>query len=354
MRVLPPAEFLLQVVLREHIRSHHSGPEPRTSGSHIAVYVCKVCTEAFSSSEQLCAHLIQHSDENTAKQRMPKLGPRKYKRRRKLNPHELTLLSNPVSTTHGDASADGDPDSDDGSGYKRKISRKKFRQKGKSNTDENFESVVKSFESVIENLNSIVSHSKSDSGKEKVGKEKHKPKRRSAVDGKHSGMKSRTSLPDLSSGGFVKSTRPAGESRIRPRTKNVTVSTLAALKAVTSKARSFSKVGRDMSRIGPRTKNVNYHNVKMAKLPTATFPARKSKLIETVTDSIHDMRQENVESVSKGGDINTTIKVEGDNDVASTTLLEDGKEVKVEFTCEMCSETFTKRSELLIHVPIHI
>jgi hypothetical protein len=92
----------------------------------------------------------------------------------------------------------------------------------------------------------------------------------------------------------------------------------------------------------------------MAKLPTATFPARKSKLIETVTDSIHDMRQENVESVSKGGDINTTIKVEGDNDVASTTLLEDGKEVKVEFTCEMCSETFTKRSELLIHVPIHI
>lgn len=346
---------LLQVVLREHIRSHHSGPEPRTSGSHVAVYVCKVCTEAFSSSEQLCAHLIQHSDENTAKQRMPKLGPRKYKRRRKLNPHELTLLSSPVSTPHGDASADGDPDSDDGSSYKRKISRKKFRQKGKSNTDENFESVVKSFESVIENLNSIVSHSKSDSGKERVAKDKHKPKRRSAVDGKHSGTKSRTSAPNLSSGGFVKSTRPAGESRIRPRTKNVTVSTLAALKAVTSKARSFSKVGRVVSRMGPRTKNVNYHNVKMAKLSTATFPARKSKLVETVMGTVHGMKQENVESVSKDGDINTTVKVEGNNDdVASSALLEDGKELKCEFTCEMCSETFTKRSELLIHVPIHI
>jgi len=259
-----------------------------------------------------------------------------------------------VSTPHGDASADGDPDSDDGSSYKRKISRKKFRQKGKSNTDENFESVVKSFESVIENLNSIVSHSKSDSGKERVAKDKHKPKRRSAVDGKHSGMKSRTGAPNLSSGGFVKSTRPAGESRIRPRTKNVTVSTLAALKAVTSKARSFSKVGRDVSRMGPRTKNVNYHNVKMAKLPSATFPARKSKLVETVMDTVHGMKQENVESVSKDG-INTTVKVEGNNDdVASAALLEDGNELKCEFTCEMCSETFTKRSELLIHVPIHI
>lgn len=346
---------LLQVVLREHIRSHHSGPEPRTSGSHVAVYVCKVCTEAFGSSEQLCAHLIQHSDENTAKQRMPKLGPRKYKRRRKLNPHELTLLSSPVSTPQGDASADGEPDSDAGSSYKRKISRKKFRQKGKLNADENFESVVKSFDSVIENFNSIVSHSKPNSGKERVAKAKHKPKRRSAVDGKHSGMKSRTSVPDLSSGGFVKSTRPAGESRIRPRTKNVTLSTLAALKAVTSKARSFSKIGRDVSRVGPRTKNVNYHNVKMAKLPSATFPARKSKLVETVMDSVRGMKQETVESVSADGNINTTVKVEGNSDdVASTALLEEGNGVKSEFKCEMCSETFTKRSELLIHVPIHI
>ncbi|XP_069691227.1 zinc finger protein 93-like isoform X3 [Periplaneta americana] len=125
-----PRAFNQRVVLREHIRSHHSGPEPRSSSSHAPVYVCKVCAAAFSSSEQLCAHLIQHSDENTAKQRMPKLGPRKYKRRRKLNPHELTLLSNVATTTRGDTSADGDPDSDDdGSSYRRKIAKKKFKQK---------------------------------------------------------------------------------------------------------------------------------------------------------------------------------------------------------------------------------
>lgn len=345
---------ILQVVLREHIRSHHSGPEPRTSGSHTAVYVCKVCAAAFSSSEQLCAHLIQHSDENTAKQRMPKLGPRKYKRRRKLNPHELTLMSSTVGTSHGDTSADGDPDSDDRMNYKHKIAKKKFRQKGKSNTGENFESVVKSFESVIENFNSIVSHSKSEPGKEKVEREKHKPKRKSAVDGKHSGTKSRTVVPDLSSGGFVKSTRPAGESRVRPRTKNVTVSTLAALKAVTSKPKSALKTGRDVSRVGPRTKNVNYHNVKMAKLPTATFPVGKPKLTEAVVDSVQDLKQENVESVSKDGNECTIVKTESDNNVDTSTLLEDEREVKVEFTCEMCSETFTNRSDLLIHVPVHI
>lgn len=342
-------------MLREHIRSHHSGPEPRTSGSHSAVYVCKVCAAAFSSSEQLCAHLIQHSDENTAKQRMPKLGPRKYKRRRKLNPHELTMLSSAMGTARGDTSAEGDPDSDDGSGFKRKIAKKKFRQKGKSNTDENFESVVKSFESVIENFNSIVSHSNPEPGKEKVEKEKYKPKRKSAVDGKHGGMKSRTNVPDLSSGGFVKSTRPAGESRIRPRTKNVTVSTLAALKAVTSKPRSVLKAGRDVNRVGPRTKNVNYHNVKMAKLQTAIFPVGKPKLTKTVIDAEGGVNQENVDSVSKDENGSATVKSENDdNIIASSALLEDGKEVKVEFTCEMCSETFTKRSELLIHVPIHI
>lgn len=352
---MAPTSFLFQVVLREHIRSHHSGPEPRTSGSHSAVYVCKVCAAAFSSSEQLCAHLIQHSDENTAKQRMPKLGPRKYKRRRKLNPLELTVLTGAMPTTRGDTSADGDPDSDDGGSFKRKISKKKFRQKGKSNTDENFESVVKSFESVIENFNSIVSHTKPEPGKEKVEKEKHKSKRKSAVDGKHSGMKSRSSLPDLSSGGFVKSSRPAGESRIRPRTKNVTVSTLAALKAVTSKPRSVSKAACDASRMGPRTKNVNYHNVKMAKLPAATFPIRKSELSETPVDTEQDMKQENVDPVSKDETGSATVKSEIDNNIIpSSALLEDGNEVKVEFTCEMCSETFTKRSELLIHVPIHI
>ncbi|PSN38696.1 hypothetical protein C0J52_17288 [Blattella germanica] len=332
------------VVLREHIRSHHSGPEPRSSSSHAPVFVCKVCAAAFSSSEQLCAHLIQHSDENTAKQRMPKLGPRKYKRRRKLNPHELTLLSNVASSTHGDMSDYGEPDSDEESiSFKRKISKKKYKQR-RANNDDNLQSVVKNLETVIDNFNSVV-HPKSESGKEKLDRKKHKNKRKPGVDGKL-GVNNSKSRTNVSSGGFIKSTRPAGESRIRPRTKNVTVSSLAALKAVTSKTKSNSKANREVSRMGPRTKNVNYHNVKMSKLPTATFPG-KSK------NADQEIRQENSES-NKEENKNESVKSHSDKVIPSSNAVEGRKEVKVEFTCEMCSETFTKRSELLIHVPIHI
>jgi hypothetical protein len=100
----------------------------------------------------------------------------------------------------------------------------------------------------------------------------------------------------------------------------------------------------------------------MAKLPTATFPVGKSKLTETVIDSVHDLKQdsvhdlkqEHVETVSKDGTEYAIVKSEIDNNIDSAPMLEDGREVKVEFTCEMCSETFTNRSDLLIHVPIHI
>jgi hypothetical protein len=92
----------------------------------------------------------------------------------------------------------------------------------------------------------------------------------------------------------------------------------------------------------------------MAKLPTATFPGGKSKFTETVIDSVQDLKQEHVESVSKDGNECAIVKLESDHNIESTAVLEDGREVKVEFTCEMCSETFTNRSDLLIHVPIHI
>ena len=305
-----------------------------------------MCTAAFGSSEQLCAHLIQHSDENTAKQRMPKLGPRKYKRRRKLNPHEMPVYSNVgPSTARGDDVSGDDPDSDDDStNFKRKIAKRKYKQKGKSNSDENLQSVVKSFESVIENFNSIVRPLKTEPAKEKVDKKKHKVKRRTGIDGKF-GVNNSKSRTHVTSGGFVKSTRPAGESRVRPRTKNVTVSSLAALKAVTSKPKPLSKAGKEVSRVGPRTKNVNYHNVKMSKLPTATFPG-KSKT------SDHNTNKDKVES-KKEEKLNVTTK-SNDKVVPSSNVEGSDKDVKVEFTCEMCSETFTKRSELLVHVPIHI
>ncbi|XP_017485608.1 PREDICTED: uncharacterized protein LOC108374147 [Rhagoletis zephyria] len=79
--------FNQRVVLREHIRSHHSGLDVKRN-----TYYCTVCSMDMSSSSDLVQHLIQHSDMNTAMQRQPVTGPRKYKRRRKLKPHEIARL----------------------------------------------------------------------------------------------------------------------------------------------------------------------------------------------------------------------------------------------------------------------
>ncbi|XP_067619168.1 uncharacterized protein [Eurosta solidaginis] len=79
--------FNQRVVLREHIRSHHSGLDAKRNTYH-----CTVCTVDISTSSELVQHLIQHSDMNTAMQRQPITGPRKYKRRRKLKPHEIARI----------------------------------------------------------------------------------------------------------------------------------------------------------------------------------------------------------------------------------------------------------------------
>lgn len=73
---------MLQVVLREHIRAHHSGSENRISDN---CFECRVCGTMLSSSSDLCAHLVLHSDENTAKHRTPK-GNRKYVRKKRISP----------------------------------------------------------------------------------------------------------------------------------------------------------------------------------------------------------------------------------------------------------------------------
>lgn len=48
-------------------------------------YYCSLCGDLFSVSVDLIKHLIEHSDRSTAAKRVQPSGPRKYKRRRKLN-----------------------------------------------------------------------------------------------------------------------------------------------------------------------------------------------------------------------------------------------------------------------------
>ncbi|XP_035904862.1 uncharacterized protein LOC118508981 [Anopheles stephensi] len=86
-----PKAFNQRVVLREHIRAHHSQADAKR-GSANQPYYCTVCSSPFSTTGDLVQHLIEHSDTNTAMKREPPTFPRKYKRRRKLNPHELERL----------------------------------------------------------------------------------------------------------------------------------------------------------------------------------------------------------------------------------------------------------------------
>ncbi|CAG2067317.1 unnamed protein product, partial [Timema podura] len=271
--VVCPRAFNQRVVLREHIRSHHSGPDKTTN--HVNVYSCKVCAASFSRSDELCAHLIHHSDENTARHRMPSLGPRKYKRRRRLMAHELNRFSNFAEKYATSDRRDSDSESDED--LKRKITKKKYKTKSKPSASDSLKTVAKALNSVAEKFNLIV-HSKSESGKAKQERKSQKAKRKLAPNRKFAGVSGNSKpkevakrpIVNFNSGGFVKRTRPPTEGRVRPRTKNVTSSTLAALKAVST----ISKVNQepDMSRVRPRTKNVNYHSTQMSKLSPAVFP----------------------------------------------------------------------------------
>lgn len=380
-----------------------------------------MCSGTFSRSEELCLHLIAHSDENTAKHRMPRTGQRKYKRRRRLNTHELSLLSENLdqddsfpnefndsyaSNNHNDRMDDFD-DSDIDYG-KKKTKRKYKSRASRQHVSDNFESVVKSFESVMENFNSIVDSSKMDARKAKLKRKNHRMKKHEHLEyeekpfiSPQSSPPPQTKVSPLASGGFIKSNRPVGEARIRPRTKNVTLSTLAALKAVNVIS------PRDPSadfiiRGGPRTKNVNYHNVKLIKLEPATFEDYKQPVLQPpsppilspppdtspkivspelkipfigkvevedseVEVSTEDLPLNNVEQsnqllISEDNQIhcdnndanlkpNEVITIENNS---KTQTSSDTSVVKTEYKCEICSETFTKRSDLLIHVPIHI
>lgn len=70
--------------MREHIRSHHSAPDP-VHGTTLTPFYCPLCGDLFAVSLDLIHHLIEHSDRSTAAKRVQPTGPRKYKRRRKLN-----------------------------------------------------------------------------------------------------------------------------------------------------------------------------------------------------------------------------------------------------------------------------
>ncbi|CAH1115484.1 unnamed protein product [Psylliodes chrysocephalus] len=249
-----PRAFNQRVVLREHIRSHHSAPDPKYANS-MTPYCCSVCSDMFATSQDLILHLIHHCDMNTAMKRQPQVGPRKYKRRRKLKPHELEMITNRLEDGENEQSEDlGDnyTDSEEEKERKKRYSRKQPLKKPtspESPKDPESESYVELYNSVsstIENINSLVNSKSTPKTKQQIKK-----------------LKSDQSLPSRPKMIHTQKTRVPVETgedgRIRHKTKTLITRT--------QPTEIKSAIG---ERIRPRTKNVNYH-VLQEKLPLATF-----------------------------------------------------------------------------------
>lgn len=235
-----PKAFNQRVVLREHIRAHHSGAEAKVN----SCYECKVCGYLFGSSVELCHHLVQHSDENTAKHRLPAVGPRKYKRRRKLLPGE----------------GDGFPDTSESESDSIISERKKrYGETSKNNLD----SVVKACENALGSLNAIVTPVEP----KKPKLEKNPVKSAKLMKGKLAKTEKRAKAAKLLNNTSYASkyvvTRSPAPKNFDDENEEPSLNAMLSL----------TDGSLDFARNRPRTKNVNYHNMKTgSKFELATFP----------------------------------------------------------------------------------
>lgn len=398
-----PRAFNQRVVLREHIRSHHSGPDPNHSHS-VTPYCCSVCYDMFATSQDLIVHLIHHCDMNTAMKRQPQVGPRKYKRRRKLKPHELEMISGRLDDDEEMAN-DNLTESEDE--QKKKPVAKKPKKAQSKILDETYADVYNSFSSAIENINSIMNSKANLKTKKKVKSEQAVPSRPKMI---HT---QKTRIPVETTDG----------SKVRHKTKTLVTRTQPTeLKSATGE------------RIRPRTKNVSYH-IFSDKLPVATFPEDDIAVNNLLASDMNNHDQSNGVQAEPVMDIGSEQTVETEQPVPTNIIkimprpkrtntnslkpgrhiIESGKVVRLVkggmlvskkkkdeepenitsdidmitikqeiitpdivkqevidpsplhelaelsmqhaqniFKCEMCSEVFSDRAQLLVHVPIHI
>uniref|UniRef100_A0A1B6CHS0 C2H2-type domain-containing protein n=1 Tax=Clastoptera arizonana TaxID=38151 RepID=A0A1B6CHS0_9HEMI len=371
-----PKAFNQRVVLREHIRAHHSGTESKVN----SCYECKVCGYLFNSSSELCLHLVQHSDENTAKHRQPSVGPRKYKRRRKmLQTHDIPDMMNSM---HDDEDDDYEStDSSDSHVEKKKIINKRKFKHDSNQTKEGLNIVVQQCENALQNLNSMVIKSEPKEKKVKIDKTLKKHKTKTAgklLKGGRNEKRAKAAklLNNTSYASKYVVSRPdelkpnPNNEHVRPRTKNVTYQSVDDIDSIN---------GSDGMRNRPRTKNVNFRNLTVTKLEPATFPVtktrkktktrknsgRKPKFLENKIvngsnqfdsfDKSGLVSEENLETC-----IVPDFNIEGIKNeiptIEETTIMPmDSCVVKSELiSCEMCTELFSDRTQLLNHIRIHI
>ncbi|KAG7204032.1 hypothetical protein KM043_001891 [Ampulex compressa] len=267
-----PRAFNQRVVLREHVRAHHSGPDPKCVGS-VTPYLCKVCGDAFGTSEEIVAHIVQHCDDNTALRRQPQTGPRKYKRRRKVKPHETNPMLR-ISEQYDMLEAGSDSDDN----TKRKLGRKN-KQQHRSNVEEGYQNVLKSFESSLQNINSIVSNSKLNPAKSKLSKKKIKKE-----DKKSEAQTScQPGRPKMIHTQKTRVPVEVGSDGVKKGQKTKTMVTRTP-KVMPNEHKVGVFPGGERNR--PRTKNVSYHIEGKLQLMPATFPKPKEEPGKVATHQV--------------------------------------------------------------------
>ncbi|XP_012139095.1 uncharacterized protein LOC100879068 [Megachile rotundata] len=269
-----PRAFNQRVVLREHVRAHHSGPDPKCVGS-ITPYLCKVCGDAYGTSEEIVAHIVQHCDDNTALRRQPQTGPRKYKRRRKLKPHETnTMLRMNEQYDMMEAGSDSDDNT------KRKLGRK--NKQHRSNIEEGYQNVLKSFESSLQNINSIVSNSKLNPGKSKLSKKKLRKEEKKS----ESQASCHPGRPKMIHTQKTRVPVEIGSDGVKRGQKTKTMVTRTP-KMMPQEHKLGIFPGGERNR--PRTKNVSYHIEGKFQPSAATFPKPKDEIPRTPTPTLQQL-----------------------------------------------------------------
>lgn len=254
--------------MREHVRAHHSGPDPKYNNSP-SPYVCKVCNDALPTSEELIAHIIAHCDHNTASRRQPTTGPRKYKRRRKIK--QDTIYGS--GTNESADMLEGASESDDNS--KRKIVKK---VKTRPTIDESYQSILKTFESSIQNISSITNNSKGFGAKPRTPKKKvnkKEDKKNNAA-----GTSNANEMPSTSQIGRPKMIHTQ-KTRVpvalgmegAKRGQKTKTMVMKTPKVIPMEQTSlFAPVASERNR--PRTKNVSYHIEGRQSFVPAMFPPK--------------------------------------------------------------------------------
>lgn len=230
---------------------------------------------SYGTSEEIVAHIVQHCDDNTALSRQPQTGPRKYKRRRKLKPHETNTVVRKnefsydmmESTTGGGGSIGGGGGSDSEDNTKRKLGKK--NKQHRSNVEEGYQNVLKSFESSLQNINSIVSNSKLNASKSKLSKKKLRKE-----DKKETQSSNQSGRPKMIHTQKTRVPVEVGSDGAKKGQKTKTMVTRTP-KVMPNEHKSGIFPGGERNR--PRTKNVSYHIEGKLQVTPATFSTKPIK-----------------------------------------------------------------------------